>query len=63
MTARALLLAAGDGLAEADFAVPLGRPTGGTAGTTGYLLAGLAQHAAYHGGELARWAGAPRAPR
>lgn len=51
--AHAGLLAAVDGLHEADLAVPLGPPVGGTAGTLGFLLAGLAQHAAYHGGQLA----------
>lgn len=51
---RALLAAVGD-LDEADVFLPMGTrsPARGTGGTVGYLLAGLAQHAAYHGGQIA----------
>ncbi len=60
--AQADLLTAVDGLTEADLAVPLGPLACGTAETVGYLVAGLAQHAAYHGGQLARLARALDVP-
>lgn len=53
--AHRALLDAVDGLDERDVWAPLGPRdrAQGTGGTVGYLLAGLAQHAAYHGGQIA----------
>jgi uncharacterized damage-inducible protein DinB len=54
--AQQALLAAVDALEESDLFEPLGPRdrAEGTGGTVAYLLAGLAQHAAYHGGQIAQ---------
>ena len=53
--AHQALLSAVDGLEERDVWTPLGPRdrAQGTGGPVAYLLSGLAQHAAYHGGQIA----------
>ena len=53
--AQNALLAAVDGLDEADLWIRLGERDAvqGTGGSVASLLTGLAQHAAYHGGQIA----------
>ncbi|HEX8384919.1 MAG TPA: DinB family protein [Rubricoccaceae bacterium] len=53
--AQRALLEAVDGLGESDVWAPLGPRdrSQGTGGTVASLLTGLAQHAAYHGGQIA----------